>query len=334
VVTPAGRSPDPAAPAEGPRSPASDVLAILPIEIEGTLPEHVVRSLEERLATGLLHSDLAVIRADAVRARQPTADCGSDCLRSAALAAGATHLVHAKIAVAGRDYTIEVALVRVDSGEQVAISSGLCEICGHEELGDRLDDLAGAIRRKASAAVMPPPRLRVRARPEGSIVSVDGEAVGVAPLEITVAAGEHDVVVHKRGFIAERHRLAFVDGVVETIDAELGPVPVEPPALRPGRIALGWTSLALGVGAGAAGAALLALDERPIRSDCAGANVDADGDCKWRYNTLSGGVVLAIAGLAAITVGAIVIARERLRGKRSRTRPTASVQGFGLGLRF
>lgn len=334
---PAGR--EEAQPREVASPAVRDVLAVLPIEVVGKLAEHIPRALEDRLAAGLQRGEATVVTADAVRARLPAGGCAGDCLRDAAIEAGATHLMRATITVEGRDYNIQVVLVRADTGEQVATSSELCEICGHEELGDRIDDLAGAIRRKISAAVAPPPRLRVVARPDGSVVTVDGEVVGVTPLDVAVAAGEHDVVVHKRGFITHRRRVAFVDGVVETIDAELGPVPVEAPAPAPSRRAryaapLGWSSIALGLGATAGGVALVALDEQPIRSDCAGANVDADGHCKWRYDTLAGGVVLTIAGVAAVVLGAIVVALDRQRGKRSRAQTTAWAQGAGFGLRF
>lgn len=315
---------------------ASEVVLLLPLEIDGEVEEHVAGSLELRLVEGLRRGNFTVVDGAALRDRLAAGACEGACLRDLAAEAGATHLVRARVTVEGRDYNVQVELVSAARGEIAATSKEFCEICGYEELGERVGDLAAALRRKLSAHLEPPPRLRVEVEPAGSVVTVDGEIVGVTPLDVEVAAGERDVVVHRDGYIARRQRIAFVDGVTETITAALAEVPrptdeVEAPRAR--RLApLGWLSIALGVGATASGVALVAIDERPIRSDCEGANVDAEGDCRWRYNTFAGGVTMTAAGVAAVAIGAALVAIDRRRGRRAKLEVAAS--GAGLGVRF
>ena len=108
-----------------------------------------------------------------------------------------------------------------------------------------------------------------------------------------------------------------------------------PPRRRSRALApAGWASLAVGLAATGAGAALIAIDERPIRRDCSGENVDAAGHCKWRHNTLGGGVALTIAGVAAIAVGVALVVIDRRRARRSAALARLSVQSGGLGVRF
>ncbi len=310
-----------------------EAVVVLPIPGAG-LDERLARTLDERVADGLQRGQFTVITADEVRARVPAGACGPDCLRGIAGATGARYLVRTEITVEGRDYSMKLALLRADTGEPVVTSAELCEICGHEELADRVADQAASLRRKLGLVVEPPPRLRVLTRPHGSEVLVDGVRVGVTPLDITFAAGDHEVAVQRPGFVAHRRSLRLVEGATETIADELiavsvpAPVVVAPP---PRRLApAGWAALAVGVAATGTGVGLMALDERPIKRDCSGENIDAEGDCKWRHNTLVGGVVLGVAGVAAIAVGVALLVVDRKRHKHSST--TARVRPHASGL--
>lgn len=306
-----------------------DVVVVLPIS--GDLDDHIARALEERVAASLRRGGLEVVPAAAVRAG-PTVG-----LRQLGSANGARYLVRIEVAVAGRDYNLRLVLLRADSGEPTITSDELCEICGHEELAERVGDMASTLGRKLGSAVDPQPRLRVLTRPDGSGVSIDGAAVGVTPLDIPVAAGEHEVLVERPGFVAHRRRLTFADGITRTIASELGPVakaePEQPRRAR--RLApFGWGSLGLGLGATGGGLALVALHQRPILSDCAGANIDAMGRCKWRHDTLTGGVALSLVGVAVITIGVVLLVIDRRRSRRSQARASMLVHPSGLGFRF
>lgn len=312
---------------------AREAVVVLPLTPpQGGLDERLARILDERVADGLRRGQFAVVTADEVRARVPAGACEAACLREIGAATGARYLVRTELAVEGRDYNLKLVLLRADTGVPVVTSADLCEICGHEELADRVGDVASALRRKLGAAVEPPPRLRVLTRPDGSEVLLDGVHVGDTPLDIAVTAGEHDLVIQRPGFVAHRRRLRLSDGATETISAALGPLPAAAPERRLAPI--GWAALALGLASTATGIGLIAVDERPILRDCSGANVDPAGHCKWRHDTLAGGVVVTIVGVAAVALGAALLGVDRQRSKRPPARARVQLHTSGLGLRF
>lgn len=330
VAAPAAGSPPDAA-AEGGR----EVVVVLPITVRGGPAGHLPRSLEERVAAGLRRGGFAPISADTARARVPAGECAAACLQDVVAGTGARHVVRVDVAVEGRDYNVQVVLVRVDTGAAVVTSADHCEICGHEELGERVGDLASGLQR-GLAAVAAPPRLRVLSRPDGSAVIVDGVVVGVTPLDINVAAGDHDVVIERPGYVAQRRRISAADGVTATLADPLGPVPADPPASRPARrlAPIGWAAVGVGGAAFIGGAALVSLDERPIRRDCSGANVDDDGDCKWRHDTLAGGATLLVVGVAALVAGAVIVALDRRNRRSSAQRAEVRPRAGGIVVRF
>lgn len=62
-------------------------------------------------------------------------------------------------------------------------------------------------------------------RPDGGEVLVNDALVGVAPLDLEVAAGELEVVIQCPGFVARRQRLTLAIGAAETIADELLALP-------------------------------------------------------------------------------------------------------------
>ncbi len=319
--------------------PSSPVM-VLPVESWGDIESHVPASLVARMIEGLERGKFAVVEATAVGATIPTGACDPESVKGVVAGTDVSHLVRASVVVEGRDYNVRVDLFDAGTGELSATSSDVCEICGHEELASLVGDLSATLRRKLSAAVDPPPLLRVVVEPEGSVVEVDGEVVGVTPIELTLTPGEHDVVVRRQGYVAYRSRLSLIDGVTETVSTELVPLSLaapEPEVQGEGgrtRATLGWAALGVGVGAAASGVALLVLDERPIQSDCSGENIDMFGNCLYRYNTLAGGVAMLVGGVGALTVGALLVARSRRRGRASNARASVRPGGAGLVLRF
>lgn len=338
AATPAAAQPPAAGtPASAPAAAGRDVVVVLPITVRDVPDGHLARDLENRVATGLRRAGFTAVAADVVRARVPADACGPDCLRGAVAGTGARWLVRTEIAVEGRDYSVQLVMLRADTGQVALTSAEQCEICGHEELGERVGDLAYALQRKLAAAAAPPPRLQVFTRPDGSTVLVDGAVVGVTPLDITVAAGDHEVVIERPGFVAHRRRITAADGVTETIGAELGPVPPPPSAdARPARrlAPIGWAAVGVGLAGLIAGAALVSIDERPIRRDCSGMNVDAFGTCKWRHDTLAGGATLAAIGVAALVTGVALLVVDRRRNQPAPGRVSLRPHVGGLQLRF
>ena len=80
---------------------------------------------------------------------------------------------------------------------------------------------------------------------------------------------------------------------------------------------------------------LFVLNERPVKNNCEGPHIDADGDCEFRYNTLGGGAGLAIGGAVALGVGVglLLLKRGGNSGGGSAKVDVSASRG-GLRLRF
>lgn len=315
-------------------------IVAMPMDVEGALPDHARADIDARIRDALGHGGNIDVT-DPVASDEATTCVGTACLEEIAAAAEATHVLRTIVKVDGRDYEIELVVSDGATGMTVATAADTCDTCGLAEVGSVVTDIANAVRRKLEAEVTPPPTLVVRSKPAGAMVLLDGEPIGTTPLEATVPAGEHDITIEKRGFIVARQRAAFVDGVRESVSVNLertaGAEDTGPGGPRPGRALriVGWTTAGLGLGAVGAGIALIVIDGKEITSDCSGDSVDLDGDCRWRYGTLTGGAVAAGVGGAALVTGITLAVIGHKRGRQraaasARVRPTAT----GLALRF
>lgn len=91
-----------------------------------------------------------------------------------------------------------------------------------EEVTDQIERLAGLVA-----------EVRVRAKPEGALVTVDGVDAGIAPLSepITVSVGRRRIVVSKSGFIPASRTVDLAGGESVDLDFELSAA--RPTALPP-----------------------------------------------------------------------------------------------------
>jgi len=81
---------------------------------------------------------------------------------------------------------------------------------------------------------------------------------------------------------------------------------------------------------GNTGSVLIAIDEDAITSRCSGENVNSVGVCKFRRDTLGGGIALVSVGVAAAVTGAVllVVRRRRRTGSASAGPPRLLVRQF------
>lgn len=116
------------------------------------------------------------------------------------------------------------------------------------------------------------------------------------------------------------------------------PTPAEPPRRRMSMSPrttelIAWSAIGVGVAALVGGITLLVLDGNPVKSNCAGVHVDADGDCEFRYDTLGGGIGLTVAGVAAAGGGVGLLLYTRKQQKQSGPAEVALVP-WGVRARF
>jgi hypothetical protein len=263
-----------------------------------------------------------------VSASSDAVDCREqDCYRKVAKATGATHVVRARVTVRDRDYGVEVELIDGNSGDTLASTREGCEICGIADAGNLMTTAAATLRTKLDALARGPSTLGLVSTPVGAEVRIDGEIVGVTPLERQVVPGKHLLRVTKEGYVALEREVTFIEGVQESLSFELEKVPNRLPS-RP----WGWVSLGLGIGGIATAGAFAALRDRPykkIDGSCRGAT-DREGNCERLWNTEYHVLGFALAGAALTTLGVAILLSTSKRGKRSRTGKNARL-GVGPG---
>ena len=328
----------PARAAEPERPQAKIVVA--PFVIDGELSEEAVARIEADLLAGLDRAGLAAVPPGEVDSGGAALPCGDDveCVATVVAANAGTHLLQVEIAQTGRDYEATLSLRAGRDGEEQARSRQECEICGLKELGELIGDQAAALSPKLEAQ---PATLAVKTKPPGAEVRVDGRLIGVSPIVEPLPPGKHEVTISKRGFVERKRSITSVAGGEESIDLELQavPTPIEVdsgPDGRGMRIA-GWVALGTGLGILGGGVTALVLDERPVKNRCADpANIDINGLCLYRYDTLAAGIGLTAAGGAAAIAGAVLVGLGYKRKKASDKPPVVSVLPVpgGLLLRF
>lgn len=292
---------------------APERVAVLPIDSHATLPDTTRIELRSAIERGLRRVGVKVVRDGQVDQQLGGTVCAdTECVVALAGAVEAEWVLRPTVTVGDSVYAVHLEVVDA-RGRVLASASERCEICGYHEVTELVVDRSAALGDKVSRLRDQAPRLRLRSTPSGARVWVDGRSVGRTPLEHEVEPGPHDVRVQLRGYVSEQHRVTAVAGTEDTLSVSLS----EAPRRRGPWLPLGLTALATGVAGVGAGAALVALDERDYQRNC---NPDVLGNCSQRYDTLAGGVTLAVTGGVLLATGAamLVIEHRRRRGRTLR----------------
>lgn len=279
--------------------------AILPLVVEGELPETDRETLTNQLVGGLQRGSFEIVTPDQVTTAAGGGDCSKpNCMKKIAEKTGATHIVRAIVEVVDRDYTVRVELYDGSDGTKIVSASDGCEICGVVDVGGLIETQAATLRTKLDALASGPASITVTSDPIGADVTLDGEPFGTTPLDKPVIPGDHVIRVSKEGYIAVQEKRTFVEGARESLNYELEKVPNRLPK-RP----WGWASLGIGIAAIGGGVGLTFLHDRPyrVRDQCTGENIDADGECRFLHNTKWFGMGLSLAGGALVTLGVAVL---------------------------
>jgi hypothetical protein len=163
---------------------------------------------------------------------------------------------------------------------------------------------------------------------------VDAEGRSLARKE-----GHCEICTYEEAAVALRELVAATASDLPPTEASVPPPTVDPEPEPPKRrmspkttqIAA-LTAIGVGVAALAGGIVLLVLDENPVKSNCSGPHVDADGDCEFRYSTLGGGIGLTVTGavVAGGGVGLLLWSRKQAKGEP----PAVSLVPWGVRARF
>ncbi|MCA9709099.1 MAG: PEGA domain-containing protein [Myxococcales bacterium] len=300
------------------RAEAPGVLVPSP-RVEGPAPGPLLEALDAGIRGGLADAGVEVAAAS-----EGCTD--ATCMAAEVLAGHARAYVTTEVRVTGSDYALVVDILD-GSGASRAHQEGTCEICSFEEVAASMRELVA----KAAGELGPPAAssgtLRVNSDPAGATVTLDGVAVGTTPYEGEVDPGTHAVELTLDGRQPAQQRIDVLGGGTSVVDLPLA----RRSGLAPRTTELvGWVAIGVGVAALAGGITMLVLDENPVRSNCSGTHVDADGDCEFRYDTLGGGVGLTVTGVVVAGGGAGLVVYSR---KRQGPRGAAEVAVGPGGLR-
>lgn len=306
---------------------ASDPVVVAPTLTEGELDAALRDRLEARLIDTIGKSDLVVLERTPELEQQASACTDARCRAELLSTHEARFLLVPEIALVDEDYHLGLTLYG-QAGGKIARLEEVCGLCGMAEAADLLADLGARISRKAAIAAQAS-SITVDSDPSGASIYLGDELVGTTPVELPLEPGAYGLRIELDGFIGLERNIEVVAGESNTVELELQPVPVveaeadgadRRPKLLSG---LGWGSLVLGLGAAAGGATLIALDQKPITSDCSGSNIDAQGNCRWRHATLEPGIGLVAGGVALVGVGVALLVISRKRAKQGDAEPTA-----------
>ncbi len=316
---------------------AGEPVIVTPTVTGGELAVAARERLEARLREAVRKSDLSVVNTTQDVATAALA-CEDDKCRAIVLRDnGARYLLVPSISVEDQDYALKLTLFGA-RGQQIATLEETCSLCGLAEAEDVLADLGARIGRKVEVASRAS-ALTVTSDPAGARVFVGDELVGTTPFELPLEAGSHALRIELDGYITQQRNVDVVAGENQDLPFRLQQKPVDTAAQhRQVKVlkGLGWTSLALGLGALSSGVALIVLDEKPITSDCSGANVDIEGNCRWRYSTLEGGIGVAVGGAVLIgtATALLVAARKRSKSQKSSNAQAIRLRPSAGGLTF
>ncbi len=291
-----------------------------PVVVQGEAPVAAGGRLDEAVRKGVERHRLPAV--DGPLERQPPCSDAA-CWAERTRAAGAAYVVVVRARIRDRDYGFDLELRDGRTGNVLESATPRCDVCGLDEVAELLQDQVALLVDRGLARARAQPVLVVRSDPPGARILVDGDDRGPAPQTLTLRPGVHTIRLEHPGYNPVQQEVRLAPGVRTETRLALLPVLVSDGGGRRaqigGGVLVGAGTLALG-----AGWTLLALDGRPNRARCSGANVDADGDCRFVYRTKWGGAVALAVGAAALSAGVTWLLGAHARARHPARREHAA----------
>jgi len=280
-------------------------IAIARLHFAGQVPEALRATLADRLVSGLTAVNFQVVRAplsrepgNSVEIEGGRACTDADCFRALAQKLRVGHLVTALVEENDKTFAVTLELISGRNGAVVGTNRERCEICGVEEVGEKMSLAAATLRSRLEALTRSPALFVIRTRPPGATVAIDGRRVGRTPLDLTLESGPHTMVLEREGYDPLERSFVATSGVDESLDLDL----VRLPTRFPFRAA-GWTAVASSVALAAGGIYFLGLDGQEV--SCSPGEKDLRGNCPRVYRTnVVGASLLGLSAVSA-TLGGV-----------------------------
>jgi hypothetical protein len=287
---------------------AAPRVAVLPVEFDGRVPDVSRITLSERLVEGLARAGFEVsagdVLASALHNNPAPESCHAPaCYKQIAAKLALDFLVIAQVKIKDRNYELKLQLVRGSNGKPSSEEKDVCELCGIQEVGQKLDTLASSLMSRVGTPRSDPARLTVQSEPAGASVMVDGRSAGETPLtSLELSPGGHEIAISAAGHIQASKKITLEPGVRGLVSVDLLPLA----AARSGRAgppeAVWWA--AMGIGAGAVGTGLAIwqwVDHEELV--CPGETKLLSTRKCYRNAKLPVGLLLGAGGLSMLTGG-------------------------------
>ncbi len=196
------------------------------------------------------------------------------------------------------------------SGELIAVERRFCSSCGDEALRDAVRDLTTGLVRSVQAKLAPS-TFALSSSPSGARVYIDGDLVGLTPVDYRLSAGSHEIRMERDGYRPETRTMEIAEG--ERVELDLALVAAKKDGGTRGRPLAPWLVTAGAAGLLIAGGVLIAIDE--------GSSPDG---ARRIGDTAPLGVGLAISGAVVGGVAAYLWLHHRKEGA-----PVAAVSSEG-----
>jgi hypothetical protein len=154
------------------------------------------------------------------------------CLEEMAQTHGLRNVLALQVSQSAQGYAIDVRLFDSETGDVAARRSELCPSPQCVPQKARLWVFSLCNETLQLAAKRQTGLLEVSSQPPGAEVLVDGRRLGVTPYRRAASVGEHQIVVHKTGYVDYQNSADVVLGRGSAIDAVLRP-DVPPPSASP-----------------------------------------------------------------------------------------------------
>jgi PEGA domain len=315
-------------------APVTERLSIGRVNWSGNIPQPLRRSLLARLTGGLKAVAFEVVGpsedSSAVLVGPGQMCQDAECWRQTATHSGVSYLVSVNVAATDKSFAIVLELISGRSGAVVGTNRERCEICGSEEVGEKMALAAATLRTRLETLAEAPARFVIRSSPESARVKVDGKLVGQSPVDVYLKSGQHQVVIEHDGWSPLERTITATSGVDETLDLQL----VRPADSFPFGVA-GWA--AIGAGVALAGGGMYFLSKDGDQVSCTKDEKDGDGDCPRIYDTKLLGASLLGLSAVSITLGGMWLymdqpgAEPPTNEQAQARRPTRRMPRFLLG---
>lgn len=284
-------------------------------------PEATISALSGSVVAGLTSAGQ-----DAAAGAAWAGSCADDaCVREAMSGTSAAAVVILSVEQHDNVYRFSLEARDADSGERLATVDDTCEICGLDEVAELVELRAAALGERLDRPTEG--TLSVTSEPAGAEVYLDGNKVGMTPIELSVAEGAHSVRLVKRGFLDDTRTVDVQVGMEDSMRFKLVAEPEGSAVARRWYVA-GGVSMGLGVVGLAAGIPLMLLDTKPYEGNC---RADPLGNCAKLYDTMGVGASLTTAGVIGLGAGTAMVLIGR---KHSRSRAELEPAPGGLAVRF